>query len=63
LQDRRPPSAIAHQQPNWFFCNGFVCDQANPDRASPTTMLKRLDDAQVSQWAASPAARTSTRER
>jgi GH35 family endo-1,4-beta-xylanase len=32
------------QQPNWFFCNGFVYDAANPDWASPETMLKRLDN-------------------
>src|SRR3954468_4997724 len=32
------------QQPNWFFCNGFVYDAANPDWASPATMLKRLDN-------------------
>jgi GH35 family endo-1,4-beta-xylanase len=32
------------QQPNWFFCNGFVYDAANPDWASPQTMLKRLDN-------------------
>ena len=32
------------QQPNWFFCNGFVYDAANPDWASPDTMLKRLDN-------------------
>lgn len=32
------------QQPNWFFCNGFVFDPANPDWASPQTMLKRLDN-------------------
>jgi GH35 family endo-1,4-beta-xylanase len=32
------------QQPNWFFCNGFIYDQANPDWASPATMLKRLDN-------------------
>ena len=32
------------QQPNWFFCNGFVYDATNPDWASPATMLKRLDD-------------------
>src|SRR5204862_1269935 len=32
------------QQPNWFFCNGFVYDSANPDWASPQTMLKRLDN-------------------
>jgi GH35 family endo-1,4-beta-xylanase len=32
------------QQPNWFFCDGFVYDAANPDWASPQTMLKRLDN-------------------
>jgi GH35 family endo-1,4-beta-xylanase len=32
------------QQPNWFFCNGFTYDAANPDWASPATMLKRLDN-------------------
>lgn len=32
------------QQPNWFFCNGFVYDAADPDWASPETMLKRLDN-------------------
>src|SRR3954447_14050567 len=32
------------QQPNWFFCNGFVYNAANPDWASPATMLKRLDN-------------------
>jgi GH35 family endo-1,4-beta-xylanase len=32
------------QQPNWFFCNGFVYNAANPDWASPQTMLKRLDN-------------------
>jgi GH35 family endo-1,4-beta-xylanase len=32
------------QQPNWFFCNGFFYDAANPDWASPATMLKRLDN-------------------
>lgn len=32
------------QQPNWFFCNGFVYNAANPDWASPDTMLKRLDN-------------------
>jgi GH35 family endo-1,4-beta-xylanase len=32
------------QQPNWFFCNGFRYDAANPDWASPATMLKRLDN-------------------
>lgn len=32
------------QQPNWFFCNGFRYDAANPDWASPETMLKRLDN-------------------
>jgi GH35 family endo-1,4-beta-xylanase len=32
------------QQPNWFFCDGFVYDAANPDWASPETMLKRLDN-------------------
>jgi GH35 family endo-1,4-beta-xylanase len=33
-----------NQQPNWFFCNGFIFDQKNPDWASPATMLKRLDN-------------------
>ena len=32
------------QQPNWFFTNGFYYDAANPDWASPATMLKRLDN-------------------
>ena len=32
------------QQPNWFFTNGFTYDAANPDWASPDTMLKRLDN-------------------
>ena len=32
------------QQPNWFFTNGFYYDAANPDWASPQTMLKRLDN-------------------
>jgi GH35 family endo-1,4-beta-xylanase len=32
------------QQPNWFFCNGFVYNAASPDWASPATMLKRLDN-------------------
>lgn len=32
------------QQPNWFFCNGFIYNAANPDWASPDTMLKRLDN-------------------
>jgi GH35 family endo-1,4-beta-xylanase len=32
------------QQPNWFFCNGFVFNAASPDWASPDTMLKRLDN-------------------
>src|SRR3954454_6332107 len=32
------------QQPNWFFTNGFTYDAANPDWASPQTMLKRLDN-------------------
>ena len=32
------------QQPNWFFTNGFTYDAANPDWASPATMLKRLDN-------------------
>jgi Glycosyl hydrolase family 10 len=32
------------QQPNWFFTNGYVYDAANPDWASPQTMLKRLDN-------------------
>jgi GH35 family endo-1,4-beta-xylanase len=32
------------QQPNWFFCNGFTYNAANPDWASPATMLKRLDN-------------------
>src|SRR3954465_2115869 len=32
------------QQPNWFFCNGFIYDAANPDWASPATMLRRLDN-------------------
>ena len=32
------------QQPNWFFTNGFTYNAANPDWASPATMLKRLDN-------------------
>ena len=32
------------QQPNWFFCNGFIYNAANPDWASPATMLARLDN-------------------
>src|SRR3954467_3855077 len=32
------------QQPNWFFTNGFSYDAANPNWASPATMLKRLDN-------------------
>ncbi|WP_345630258.1 endo-1,4-beta-xylanase [Rugosimonospora acidiphila] len=32
------------QQPNWFFTNGFVYNAADPDWASPDTMLKRLDN-------------------
>ena len=32
------------QQPNWFFCDGFFYDAANPHWASPATMLKRLDN-------------------
>src|SRR3954469_2032514 len=32
------------QQPNWFFTNGYSYDAANPDWASPQTMLKRLDN-------------------
>ena len=32
------------QQPNYFFCNGFVYNAANPDWASPEVMLARLDN-------------------
>lgn len=32
------------QQPNYFFTNGFYYDAANPDWASPDTMLNRLDN-------------------
>ncbi|MDR0432777.1 MAG: endo-1,4-beta-xylanase [Bifidobacteriaceae bacterium] len=32
------------QQPNYFFCNGFIYDAENPDWASEETMLARLDD-------------------
>jgi hypothetical protein len=32
------------QQPNYFFCNGFVYNAQNPDWASPATMLARLDN-------------------
>ncbi len=32
------------QQPNYFFCNGFTYNAANPDWASPEVMLARLDN-------------------
>jgi len=32
------------QQPNYFFANGFTFDAANPNYASPATMLARLDN-------------------
>ncbi|WRS27715.1 endo-1,4-beta-xylanase [Oscillospiraceae bacterium MB08-C2-2] len=32
------------QQPNYFFCNGFVYNSSNPDWASRETMLARLDN-------------------
>ncbi len=32
------------QQPNYFFCNGFNYNAANPDWTTPEVMLARLDD-------------------
>ncbi|MDR1135028.1 MAG: endo-1,4-beta-xylanase [Clostridiales Family XIII bacterium] len=32
------------QQPNYFFCNGFIYNAADPDWASPETMLARLEN-------------------
>ncbi|MDR0431797.1 MAG: endo-1,4-beta-xylanase [Bifidobacteriaceae bacterium] len=32
------------QQPNYFFCNGFVYNAANPDWADEDTMIARLDN-------------------